>query len=166
MTLWYCAWTEPAREWRAYHELTAAGFKTYLPLHLHHFDTKRDHRSGYRIEVMFPRYLFTALDLAIDQWGAVVRTRGVAGLIRHALDQPTALPPGVVENLIERTSPRGIVDDPGDNAPHSALHAVQPPEWRNITSLGSSARVRLLCRLFGPDAAQRIVSEDETAHAA
>jgi len=163
---WFCVWTHPNREHQAVRELRALGFETYLPLCLSNLRLQRN-----AMVPLFPRYGFVVL--APDSpWGEILRHAGrtttgaVAGIIRHAPDRPTPLPPGVIENLIARTSPRGIVDDPGDIAPHSTPHAAQPPEWQNITSLGSSARVRLLCRLFGPDAAQRIVSEDETAHVA
>ena len=158
---WFCVVTLPHQEHRAARELGNQGYATFLPLHL---ACHGMHHTA--VVPLFPGYTFTAFDPAVAAWGAIRSTRGVLALIRHAPDRPTPLPSGVVENLIERTSPRGIVDDPGDIAPHSTPHASQPPEWQNITSLGSSARVRLLCRLFGPDAAQRIVSEDETAHAA
>ena len=43
--------------------------------------------------------------------------RGVASSIPHAIGQPSSLRLGIVEHFIERTSSRGVVDDPGDNRP-------------------------------------------------
>ncbi len=139
---WHCAVTQPIREHLAACELRAAGWTVYLPLHRvppagHH---------GPRIVPLFPRYLF--VEFAVnDPWGAIARTRGVVSLITHGEGQPTRLPLGVVEDLIERTSNRGVVDDmpfPTHQKPLQAGRGV----WRSLTALSEAERLAVLHRLF------------------
>lgn len=138
---WHCVWTEPIREFLALCELREQGFQTYLPLHLDRHADRHAERNC--ITPLFKRYLFVAFSRS-DPWGSILRTRGVAGLITHGIGQPTAVTPGVVEELIARTSPRGVVDDPGD-----ARQPAARQHWQNITALSASARNALLLRLFG-----------------
>jgi hypothetical protein len=82
-----------------------------------------------------------------DAWGPIRHSRGVVDLIRHDIGQPTPIPPGIVEDLIARTSPRRIVDDPG-SAPFPNPN-VRRAHWQNITALSADDRNALLFRLFG-----------------
>jgi len=135
---WHCVWAIPAREHLALQALTEQRWNAYLPLHW-------DRHHG--IVPLFRRYLFVAFDASNDPWGPIRHSRGVADLIRHDDGQPTPIPPGIVEDLIARTSPRRIVDDPG-SAPFPDPHVARQ-HWQNITSLSASARNALLLRLFG-----------------
>jgi transcriptional antiterminator RfaH len=144
---WFCAWTHPVGEFRAELHLAEQDFTVYLPLHL---DRRFVREVGHgHIGPMFPRYLFISLDLARDQWRRIYRSRGIAGLIGEATDRPTPLGIGVVEELIGRTSPRRIVDDPGSAAFPDPTASRQ--HWRNLTALSGKARSELLLRLFGRD---------------
>lgn len=106
---WHVAVTHPRAERQAVNEIEALDFPTYLPL------CRTDLRLQRNAAVpLFPRYVFVGFDPDTDPWGAIMNTRGVLTLIRHALHRPTPVPWGVVENLQERTSERGVVDDPGD----------------------------------------------------
>lgn len=135
---WHCVWAIPAREHLALQTLTEQGWSAYLPLHW-------DRHHG--IVPLFRRYLFCQFDPMRDPWGPIRHSRGVADLIRHDDGQPTAVPHGVVEDLIARTSPRRIVDDPG-SAPFPNP-TPQRAHWQNITALSATARNALLLRLFG-----------------
>jgi hypothetical protein len=64
-----------------------------------------------------------------------------------ANDRPTPLGIGVVEELIARTSPRRIVDDPGSAAFPDP--AVRRQHWQDLSRLSARARGELLLRLFG-----------------
>jgi len=134
---WHCVRTHPQAEHWALDELLRQGWRAYLPLHL----------EQRRIVPLFSRYAFVAFDPLQDAWGAIRHTRGVADLLCHDIGQPTAIPPGIVEDLIARTSPRRVVDDPG-SAPFPDP-APTRQHWQNITSLSASARNALLLRLFG-----------------
>ncbi len=149
---WFCASTHPQQQYKALSELLNQQFEAYLPLHL-------DRQAGRidRIEPLFGRYLFVRFDADTDPWGKIRSTRGIQGLICHALGRPTPLPHGIVENLIERTSPRRIVDDPGVVrgvvylAAGARGRVVEGPfqGWEGLCTLSGSNRVRLLLEMFG-----------------
>ncbi len=100
----------------------------------------------------FRGYVFVRFDPTSDQWRRIHRSRGIAGLIGVTTDRPTALGIGIVEELIARTSPRRIVDDPGSA---SFLDpATHRQHWQDIT-----ARGELLLRLFGRGAELEAAAE-------
>lgn len=148
---WHCVWTHPQREYQALQGLVEQRWDCYLPLCI-----ERGNKRPDRITALFPRYLFVKLDSASDPWGSIQHTAGVGGLIRHAPDRPTPVPPGVVEHLLLRTSFRSVVDDPGD-APRTdiplgaavsvvggALDGLQ-----GVIALSGPERCRVLLRLLG-----------------
>lgn len=139
---WFCAWVHEDEEHRAVQHLNRQAFQTYLPLHV-------ERRSI--LLPLFPGYLFIRFDPDVDQWGKIRSTRGVGGLIRHGTTRPTAIQPGVIEDLIARTSPRGVVDDMGD-APPVGLAGGGRQTWRNLGALSRSDRLAVLYRLFGAGA--------------
>jgi transcriptional antiterminator RfaH len=140
---WFCVWCHPGEERKALHSIARAGFEAYLPLHV-----ERDIHRHSRIVPLFPRYCFVRFDAAIDAWGAIRSCRGVGDLIRHEPGSPTPLPDSAIDELLERTSRRGIVDDPGD-ASRVALAGGRKQLWQGITALSAEDRSRLLVRLFG-----------------
>lgn len=143
---WHCAVTQPIREHLAACELRAQGWTVYLPLHRkppvgHH---------GAIITALFPRYLFVAF-APNEPWGVIPRgTRGVVSLICHDIGLPTPLPHGVVEDLIARTSQRGVVDDMPD-ATTQRLAQAGRGVWRNIGAMSEAERLGVLRRLFSGD---------------
>jgi transcription antitermination factor NusG len=164
---WYCAWTHPNREHQAARELRLMGFEVYLPLHL----TRR--AAGQTLVPLFPRYLFLVL-VPDSPWGEILRRAGrtttgaVAGLIRHAPDRPTPLPDGVIEDLISRTSERGVVDEPGEEkpiAPGTAVSVTGGPldGMAGIVRLSSSARCRVLMTILGRQVNVTVESKDLVA---
>jgi len=142
---WYVAWTHPGGEFRAELHLVELGFTVYLPLHL---DRRFQREIGHgHIGPMFPSYLFLLFDAASDQWRRIYRVRGIAGLIGETTARPTPLDAGVIEELIGRTSPRRIVDDPGS----AAFPDPSAPKkhWQSLSGLSGRARGELLMRMFG-----------------
>ena len=150
---WHCAWTKQGREQQAARSIVAAGFESYLPLHL-----ERDGWKHVVIGPLFPRYVFARFSAEHDNWGCIPNLRGVCGLIRHGYDRPTTVPDYAIDELMARTSARGIVDDPGER-PWKLPGDDYSPIWVPMAGLDAGARTRLLCRLFGVSAA-RIVAED------
>jgi len=145
---WYCAWTHHGGETRAELGLMARGFEVCLPL----VRARRVEHVG----PLFPGYLFVRFDPGKDQWRRIYRTSGIAGLIGAAVDRPTPVPEGVVEDLARRMAPNRIVDDQG----HAAIGAgdqatvLEGPwaGWAGICTLSSRERVRLLLSVFGREA--------------
>lgn len=139
---WHCIVAQPLREQLACCELRAQGWTAYLPLHYEPGD--RPGRA--RIVPLFPRYAFVAFS-PNDPWGGIRGTRGVVSLVSHGIGQPTPLPHGVVEDLIARTSERGVVDDMPDAGAGKPLQAGRGV-WRSISALSADERLAVLQRLF------------------
>ena len=147
---WYCAWTNPQREYAALQALVEQHWDCYLPLCLE----RGNHRPD-RIVPLFPRYLFIQFDAYSDQWGAICRTPGISGIIRHGWETPTPLPHGAIDHLISRTSARNIVDDPADtprqNIPSGAAVSLVGGAFdglAGVVALSGPNRCRVLLRLF------------------
>jgi len=95
------------------------------------------------LESLFPGYLFA--QLATDAWPRLAWLHGVRRILGEG-DHPLPLPAGVVEDLIGRTSTRGVVDDPGEPVPRLPARS----RWHNLAALPAGQRVDLLMvHLFG-----------------
>jgi transcriptional antiterminator RfaH len=103
---WFVAHTHPHAEAKATAHLTRQGFEIYFPRYL------KRRRHARRIETvtapLFPRYLFVAVDLAVQRWRSIYSTVGVTRLVSNG-DEPTAVPEGVVEALKNREDANGFI---------------------------------------------------------
>ena len=106
MTLWYVVHTLPQSEARALWHLENQGFRCFLP----RFRKLRRHarKSELALAPLFPRYLFSELELSATAWRAINGTRGVVGLLANG-PCPTPVPQGVVEALFVQCDQDGAV---------------------------------------------------------
>ncbi len=97
--VWYVVHTRPNAEEIAARHLDRQGFRIFLP----RLRKRRRHarKVDEVLRPMFPRYLFVAIDVAVDRWRSIQSTIGVSGLVCHG-DRPSAVPGGVVESLLNR----------------------------------------------------------------
>ena len=103
---WYVVRTLAQRERLAVQPLTNQGYRVFLPLHL---KTRRHARKVETILApLFPRYLFTILDLTSHRWRSINGTFGVERLLMSA-GGPQAVPCGLVERLILAAEKDGSV---------------------------------------------------------
>jgi transcriptional antiterminator RfaH len=102
-------YTHPQAEQLACDNLRAQGFVAFLPL----LRERRPHRH-IRIAPLFPRYVFVSFDPDTAQWGSIWFTRGVKSLLRSAAYEPAQVPDGVIEALMERVGPDGVLDEHAD----------------------------------------------------
>ena len=105
-TRWYVVQTRPSSEARAATHLERQGFEIYLPRYL------KSRRHARRTEAvaapLFPRYLFVAIDVAVQRWRSVQSTIGVARLVCHG-DNPAEVPNSVIRDLKLGQDERGFV---------------------------------------------------------
>ena len=103
---WYVVQTQPHAEAKATAHLRRQGFDTYLPRYL------KRRRHARRVETvaapLFPRYLFVAVDRAVQRWRAIHSTVGVSHLVSSG-DSPLAVAVGIVDGLRAREDERGFV---------------------------------------------------------
>ena len=95
-TIWYVVRTHARGEAKASLNLARQGFATYLPRYL------KRRRHARRVEMvpapLFPRYLFVAIDIAVQRWRSIQSTFGVAQLVCNG-ELPSAVSAEVVDEL-------------------------------------------------------------------
>jgi transcription elongation factor/antiterminator RfaH len=95
---WFLVHTLPRSEHRARLHLEGQGFRTHLP------QISKSVRHARQLRVvrapLFPRYLFTVLDIQRDRWLSIRSTIGVSCLF-SCEGRPVPVPSGIVESLIE-----------------------------------------------------------------
>jgi transcriptional antiterminator RfaH len=103
---WYVVQTQPRAETKAAAHLARQGFDTYLP----HYLKRRRHARRVETVVapLFPRYMFVAVDMAVQRWRAIQSTVGVSHLVCHG-DGPAAVSPDIIHGLMAREDERGFV---------------------------------------------------------
>jgi transcriptional antiterminator RfaH len=103
---WYVVQTRPCSEAQAATHLQRQGFEIYFPRYL------KSRRHARRVETvaapLFPRYVFVAIDLAVQRWRSVQSTVGVARLICHG-ENPAEVPSSVINDLKLGHDDRGFV---------------------------------------------------------
>jgi transcriptional antiterminator RfaH len=103
---WYVVQTRPQAEGKATTHLARQGFEIYFPRYL------KRRRHARRIDMvaapLFPRYLFVAIDVAVQRWRSVQSTIGVARLVCNG-DRPAEVPDSIISNLRRGEDDRGFV---------------------------------------------------------
>jgi transcriptional antiterminator RfaH len=103
---WYVVHTQPNAERKAVSHLQRQGFSTYLPVY------RKQRRHARRTEVViapvFPRYLFVAIDRAVQGWRCIQSTVGVSRLVCNG-DEPAPIGHCIIEELRAREDERGLV---------------------------------------------------------
>ncbi len=151
---WYCVATKWGQQPLAELAMRSDGWRVFFPLHWE--------RTARRIVPLFAGYGFVAFDLEADDWPRLYRTRGVFTILSNNR-RPIPLPSGLIENLIDRTSARRIVDDPGQDAsvvylqPGQMARVLDGPlkDFEGVVRLSSQDRITLLLSLFGRESEVR-----------
>src|SRR5262249_51141575 len=163
---WYVVQTRPHAELKAVSHLERQGFRTYLPRYL----KRRRHARRTEIvpAVLFPRYLFVAVDLAAQRWRSIHSTIGVTHLVSNG-DAPVSVPDKIVEELRQRHDERGFVRldqrrrfAPGD--PVRVLEGAFTACLGLFESMTDSERVSILLDLLGRKV--RVMLDGEMVEAA
>lgn len=146
---WYAVYTQPHREAIAQLHLNNLRFCTFTPLLVTTIRHARRHDTV--LAPLFPRYIFVALDVTRDRWRAINSTRGVTSLVmREGLPAPVRS--GVIETLIESSTPEGRVCFCSEMAPGSRVRLVAGPfagQLGVLRDLSRSGRVRVLIEMMG-----------------
>lgn len=67
-----------------------------------------------RTSLLFPGYLFVAIDEFLPEWRAVSNTTGVSRIIMHRPGMPARVPPQLIRGLLERCDPEGYLLPPSE----------------------------------------------------
>jgi transcription antitermination factor NusG len=147
---WFCIETHPRAELLAILHLMRQQFTVHCP-------KLREWKAGKSLvtDVMFPGYLFVQFDRDVDHWRPIVSTRGVKRLFSTTPERPVPMPIGVVEDLMDRAGPDGVVEtrthgqDRFRRKQH--LHVTDGPFvfHDGICTWSKGDRVRLLIQILG-----------------
>jgi len=103
MLNWYAVLTKPRRESEALAQLKRQGFEAWLPMVR---ERKRQREPALALSPLFPRYLFTRVDLTLQDVSPIRSTVGCCGLVRFGA-YPAPVPEAVIERL------QALEDDAG-----------------------------------------------------
>ena len=127
--------------------LRADHWPCLFPLHVERHGSKRG-----TIVPLFPGYAFVEFSLADDHWPELYRTTGVLTVLSNNR-KPTPLPTGFVDDLLARTSPRRIVDDPliTDLLPGAAVSVLRGPlaGLAGVVQMSAKNRCSVLLEALG-----------------
>lgn len=84
MIAWHVVNTKPSQEIRASIELAKQGFEVYLPLL---------NAPKAKSQPLFPRYIFSAFDRDVDNWGLIRSTRGCCDVLKNGPNPATVRQP-------------------------------------------------------------------------
>lgn len=90
MRSWYCARTEPNREYEARRNLERKGFTTFLPGYLQKYASK-----NIRLRLLFRNYIFVSFDDPM-RWPDVQHTNGIHQVLLFSQDDQEYLQPSNV----------------------------------------------------------------------
>jgi transcription antitermination factor NusG len=153
---WFVARVLPHRETTAQLNLDRQGFRSFFPRVRRTIRHARTLRNV--LAPLFPGYTFVILDLASHRWRSVNSTIGVASLIMGA-EQPTSVPPGIVEALVAASESSGVVRLDRDLEIGQRLRILSGPFAETLcrlVHLDDRGRVRVLLEFMGAEVAAQL----------
>ena len=153
---WFVARVLAHQENRAQFNLHRLGFRSFLPRlrrTIRHARKLRD-----TLNPLFPGYIFIVIDLSKQRWRSINGTFGVASLIMGA-EQPTPVPPGVVEALVASYESRGVVRFDDGLEIGQKVRILSGPFAETIcrlADLDDRGRVRVLLEIMGMEVAAQL----------
>jgi transcriptional antiterminator RfaH len=147
---WYVATTLPRKERVAATHLANQNYRSFLPVHL---ETRR-HAGKFNtlLAPVFPGYVFVILDIERHRWRSINGTLGVQRLITDG-ERPSAVPPGIVETLIQSSDQRGaLIYKADDLAIGDRVQLMAGPFAGSLSvlqRLDGAGRVQVLLELLG-----------------
>jgi transcription antitermination factor NusG len=153
---WFVARALPHQENRAQLNLHRLGFRSFVPR------LRRTVRHARRLrdtlKPLFPCYIFVTIDLSKHRWRSINGTFGVASLIMGA-EQPSPVPPGVVEALIASCeNSRAVRLDDGLEIGQKVRILSGPfaETLCRLAHLDDRGRVRVLLEIMGMEVAAQL----------
>jgi transcription antitermination factor NusG len=153
---WFVARVLPHQENRAQFNLHRLGFRSFVP------KLRRTVRHARRLQEtlrpLFPGYVFIVIDLSKHRWRSVNGTFGVTSLIMGA-EQPSAVPPGVVEALAASCENSGALRVEDDLEIGQKVRILSGPFAETLCRLAhldDRGRVHVLLEIMGMEVAAQL----------
>lgn len=144
---WYVLAVEPNRDGRALRHLRRQGFTAWsFRVYVVHYTRKRVIDT---IALMFPGYVFVQLEKATTRWPDVLKTEGVADVLRDQ-GYPYPVPQRVMAALLEHVDCTGLTN-PQDVPRKAPRRKYEPDQLLRITE---GSMEGLLARFVAPASGQ------------
>ncbi|MFT7529286.1 MAG: transcriptional antiterminator RfaH [Gammaproteobacteria bacterium] len=149
---WYLCYTKPRSEQQASVNLQRQGYINYLPL----YRESRNQRGKLvtKIEPMFPRYIFVALDTETDNWAPIRSTFGVSALVRFGL-KPALVADELISILMKKEDDEGVQSAPMrefESGQSVRVHSGPFKDYEGIfLAKNSNERVFVLLEVLGKE---------------
>ena len=107
------------------------------------------------LQPLFPRYMFAQVTIGRDRWTSIRGTYGVSSLMMDG-DVPRAVPPGVVERLLEVADAAGVVNLEPRMQPGQLVRVSSGPFAGlvgTLSKLDDNGRVKVLLDVMGKQVA-------------
>ena len=101
--IWVLIYTKVKQEKRAKENLENQGFKTFLPM----IASTNDLAKYENLEIVFPRYLFTQINVKLDNWSSIKSTKGVDHIVLFG-NEFTVVPDKIIKSIKEKLDKRGV----------------------------------------------------------
>jgi hypothetical protein len=143
---WYCAQAEYQKYALAIARLNMQGFVAFMPRCVERLPGRMP-----RLVPMFGSYFFVAFDKQRERWRAIASTAGVRRLFTTGDFTPIPVPVGVVEDLIHRGGPQGVIDEGEPDLVGQEIEVLSGPfaQFRGICTWRAGDRIKVLLDLFG-----------------
>jgi len=101
--IWVLIYTKVKQEKRAKENLENQGFKTFLPM----IASINDLAKYKNMEIVFPRYLFTQINIKLDNWSSIKSTKGVDHIVLFG-NELTIVPDRIIKLIKEKLDKKGV----------------------------------------------------------
>ena len=147
--IWVLVYTKANQEFIAERNLKNQGYDTFLPLI---FSSNKNKKVNLPIPV-FPRYLFTKINLLADNWSSIKSTYGVNKIVMFSEEFPS-IPSQIIKRIKDKLDKSGVYQEDISYEDYQQGDKVSIKEG-NFAGLDaiflskkSNDRVRLLLKLL------------------
>jgi transcriptional antiterminator RfaH len=157
---WFAVNTHPRAEGRATENLQRQGFVHFYPFVTKSFRSGRRSYTG--VGPLFPGYIFVQLDPERAPWRAVESTFGVRAIVK-AGGSPTAMPGGVVDELINMSDDNGLFSFGAHLSEGDDVRILAGPFAGlvgTLESMDGQGRIIVLLNLLGRAARMKAMASD------
>jgi len=159
--IWVLIYTKPKQEIKAKENLERQGFKTFLPL-ISPSNIDEEFKS---LVPLFPRYIFTQLNLGLENWHPIKSSYGVDHIVMFA-EKFTSIPNNIIELIQDRLNEGEVYKQIISNVDFKKGESLTIKEgpFAGIDAIflsnKSKDRVRLLLKLLNTTVTSEINKSD------
>jgi transcription antitermination factor NusG len=129
------------------------GLSTLFPKYATRVREPKPNQEPWRIRQLFPGYAFVSFDVDADPWHRITDIPGIHRLFRRAVQTPSPLPTGFVENLMARADKKDVIypEEASGIARDTVCRVVTPP-YEGIVGVclwSEGDRLKLLSSMLG-----------------